>query len=631
MRGAASGARRNALLGFVVLGTAVALAPPAPAPERNRSPLSSSAGLSSRSGEAGDRGKGSGRSPIFTEEAAALGVDFVHRAGPTGRLTIAEVMGSGAALADFDGDGDLDLFLVQGGSLEPGKAPAGLGDRLGHRLYRNDLSIAPTGERRLRFTDVTAGSGLKLGAYGMGAAVGDYDNDGRPDLYVTALGANQLWHNEGADAQGNLRFAEVTAKAGADDGRWSVPATFFDYDRDGFLDLFVGNYLSFSFASARPCKTPAGAPDYCGPVPADGQADRLLRNRGDGTFEDVTARAGLTPPSGATGGVGEDGPALGSVAADLDGDGWIDLYVANDEAPNLLWINQKNGTFKNEALLAGAALSAEGRPRASMGLDAGDADNDGDDDIVIDNLNGEGIAYYRNEGGGTFEDLSRASGLQAPSFHSTGFGAAFLDYDNDGLLDLLVANGAVKVLEEQRGEMAKGLAPLRQRRQLFRNAGNGTFELVAPATAGPSFEALEVGRGAAFGDLDNDGDTDVVVSNNDGPARVLVNRLDSRKHWLGLRLITGRVTGKPGGPARDALGAVAELKRPGKPALRRRARADASYASANDPRILFGLGASADLGPVTIRWPSGKVELFEGLKADAYTTLREGEGKAQQQ
>jgi hypothetical protein len=263
-----------------------------------------------------------------------------------------------------------------------------------------------------------------------------------------------------------------------------------------------------------------------------------------------------------------------------------------------------------------------------MGVDAGDADNDGDDDVVIDNLNGEGIAYFRNEGGGTFEDHARASGLQAPSFQSTGFGAAFLDYDNDGLLDLLVVNGAVKVLEEQRGEMAKGGAPLRQRRQLFRNVGGGKFELVPPAQAGPSFDAPEIGRGAAFGDLDDDGDVDVVVSNNDGPARVLINQAGSRKAWLGLRLVTGGGAGKAGGPVRDALGAVAELKRPGKPTLKRRARADGSYASANDPRIVFGLGDGPATGTLTVRWPSGKVETFEGLKAGAYTTLREGEGTA---
>lgn len=541
---------------------------------------------------------------VFVDRAKDLGVDFVHTNGMTGGLYMPEIMGAGAAVFDFDNDGDLDLFFVQGGPFGPKAAPGG---SPGHRLYRNDLQAGSAP----RFKDVTAESGLRLGAYGMGVAAGDFDNDGWTDLYVTALGANQLWKNNGKDASGRVTFTDVTAKAGADDPRWSVPAAFVDYDRDGWLDLFVGNYLKFSFETHKPCRTPAGAPDYCGPVPADAVPDRLLRNRKDGTFEDVTAKAGIAAA---------DGPALGVSTADFNGDGWIDIYVANDETPNQLWINQKNGTFKDDAPLSGAAVSGEGRPQASMGVDAGDYDGDGDDDLVMDNLTGEGNTLYRNDGTGLFEDVSLPSGLQTPSWKLTGFGAAWLDYDNDSRLDLLTVNGAVKKIEEQ--ARAGDPLPLRQEKQLFRNLGNGRFEEIGKQ-AGAVFAIPEVSRGAAFGDLDNDGDTDVVVSNNSGPARVLINQAGSRKPWLGLRLVTGQ-------PGRDALGATVELHRAGKPVLRRRARSDGSYASANDPRVLFGLGDASQAARVVVRWPSGKVEEFKEISPGAYTTLKEGTGAAAQ-
>jgi enediyne biosynthesis protein E4 len=577
-------------------------------------PLAATSGLAT----AGERSSGESRraaaattpSPeIFRDRAEDLGIDFQHQNGMTGAHYLPEIMGAGAALLDYDNDGDLDLFFVQSGPLGPTKAPVAAAGG-GHRLYRNDLQ--PGGS--WRFTDVTTESGLRLGDYGMGVATGDYDNDGWTDLYVTALGANQLWRNQGRGAGGRVTFSEVTAKAGIRDPqepRWSVPAAFFDYDRDGWLDLFVGNYLKFSIASHQPCRAPAGTPDYCGPVPADAVPDRLLRNRGDGTFEDTTVKAGL---------FAADGPALGVAIADYNGDGWLDLYVANDETPNQLWINQRDGTFRDEALLAGCAVSGDGRPQASMGVDAGDYDGDGDEDLVMDNLSGEGNTLYRNDGGGTFQDVSRSSGLQAPSWKLTGFGAAWLDFDNDSLLDLLVVNGAVKLIEAQARSGER--LPLRQEKQLFHNMGGGRFEEIG-ARAGTVFALPEVSRGAAFGDLDNDGDSDVVVANNDGPPRVLVNQSGSSKPWLGLRLLTA---GKPGGPGRDALGARVELRRSGQPSLWRRARADGSYASANDPRVLFGLGDSANAAAVVVHWPSGRIESWSTPRAGTYTTLIEGKG-----
>jgi hypothetical protein len=389
---------------------------------------------------------------------------------------------------------------------------------------------------------------------------------------------------------------------------WSVSAAFLDYDRDGWLDLYVGSYLRYTVESATKCFSPSGARDYCTPNTYKPLPGRLFHNNGNGTFTDTTAASRIAT---------EFGPALGVSAADFNGDGWIDLYVANDSQPNQLWINQHNGTFKNTALLAGAALTQEGKAEASMGVDAGDFDNDGDDDLFVTEQTGEGHNLFVNDGSGSFDDRSSRSGLGAASLGYTGFGTAWFDYDNDGWLNLLTANGAVQTIQAL--AEARDPFPLHQKKQLFHNLGNGRFEDVT-SSAGAVFQLSEVGRGAAFGDIDNDGDTDVVIANNNGPLRLLINNVGNRKHWLGLRLVA---RARP----RDMVGARVAIVRRNAPTLWRRARADGSYASANDPRVLVGLGDSTETPTVRVTWPDGRTEDWPSVAVDRYTTLAEGNSK----
>ena len=529
--------------------------------------------------------------PIFVESSAATGLVFRHDNGASGEYYLPEEMGAGAALFDYDSDGDLDVFFVQGGPFSSA-ASARRERGQGSRLFRNDLAPG----KPLRFTDVTEAAHLDTITYGMGAAAGDYDGDGDIDLFVTSFGAEVLYRNNGDGT-----FTDVTKAAGVSDDRWSTSAAFLDYDRDGFLDLYVANYVDFTVAGNRRCADPLGARDYCAPRVYRPVSDRLYRNAGNGTFADVSQSAGITKAAGA---------GLGVATGDYNGDGWPDLFVANDATPNLLWINQRNGTFADDGVISGTAFNAAGNPEGSMGIASGDFDLDGDEDLFVTNLVGETFVLYVNDGKGNFSDERTRVGLSAPTAGMTGFGTDWLDYDNDGWLDLFVTNGAVNTIASQRGRPR----PFRLKDQLFHSLGGKRFEETS-ALAGPAFAEPEVGRGAAFGDLDNDGDTDIVVTMNGGQARLLLNQGTAGQHWLQVRLE------QPSGN-RSGVGALVGIESSGRPVAWRRVRTDGSYLSASDLRVHFGLGSSAAIQAVVVQWPDGRRERWTDVGVDRLVTLK---------
>ena len=557
--------------------------------------------------------------PLFEEVAAGAGLDFVHFNGMSGKFYFPEVMGAAAALLDYDGDGDLDLFLAQGRPLVPGERPeASLrppAGRLGDRLYRNDSPPPPAdgGPRRLVFTDVSEAAGVggtgPGATYGMGVAAGDYDGDGRTDLYVTGYRGSRLLRNAGGG-----RFEDATARAGAADDRWAVSATFADYDGDGRLDLYVVHYVDFDVEKNPSCFAASSRRDWCGPADFPPQPDRLLRNRGPGpdgtvTFEDVSAPSGIAAAPA---------PGLGVVAGDFDGDGRTDFYVANDGAPNQLWLGRPGGTFEDGALLAGVAVNREGRAEAGMGIALGDHDNDGDDDLLVTHLNGETNTLYAAVGGGLFEDRTDLAGLAADGLPLTSFGTAWVDVDHDGWLDLFVASGDVRTLEAQAA--AGSDFPLAQPNRLYRNLGPDAEGRVrfAPVAgwAGAGSDVAEVSRAVAVGDVDGDGDADLVVANDAGPVRLYRNLVGQDRPWIGFRLL------EPSG--RDALGARVEVLRAGAPPRVRRAASDGSYAAASDPRALVGLGDAPRVEAVRVHWPGGGVETWGPLEPGRYHTLVRG-------
>ncbi len=537
----------------------------------------------------------------FREVAQDTGLDFEYFVGASGDYYLPEIMSGGVVMLDYDGDGDQDVFFTQGTILDPKLTPEQAQFAPpkthwpGHRLFRNEL--VPSGT--LRFTDVTEEAGVGHVGYGVGAAAGDFDNDGDPDLYVTVFGDNTFFRNNGDGT-----FTDVTGEVGARESRWSTSASFFDYDGDGDLDLFVVNYVDFTVSANKDCYDTAGSQDYCSPAVYMPMPDRLFRNDG-GRFTDVSGEAGL----GAAYGSG-----LGVSAADINLDGWMDIVVANDGNANQVWENQGDGTFEDIALFAGMAYNAHGQAEAGMGITLGDIDNDGDEDILMAHLAGETFTLYENTGGGMFEDSTDAAGLGSSSYPFTGFGAHFFDYDHDGWSDLLVVNGAVTIVEAQRSDPFPFLQPT----LLYRNRGGGRFEVVDRDEV-PALAIEETSRGAAYGDIDNDGDIDVVASNANGKAHLLLNEAGRHRPWLMLRLM---------GVANnlDGIGTRVAVLRAGKPALWRRVHRDGSFASSNDVRAHFGLGDEASFDGVGVIWPNGAQEMWPDLEANRLHTLREGSG-----
>lgn len=540
----------------------------------------------------------------FSEATAEVGLVFFHDSGASGEWYFAEIMSGGVGLIDYDADGDLDVVFPQGRLLDPRQedsarvipmqGPPGPGTW----LFRNQLAQAG----KLGFENVSKGSGLDFDGYGMGVAVGDIDNDGFPDLYITALGSNALYRNNGDGS-----FQDITKTSGTDYPYWSTSATFLDYDNDGDLDLYVVNYVNFSVANHKPCKGPLGDRDYCNPSSYQDLGDRLFRNDGDNHFTDVTAVAGIDAATGA---------GLGVVCADFNSDGWADIYVANDGDANQLWINQGDGSFRDRALVAGAAYNHAGAAEAGMGVSAADYDNDGDQDLFVTHLDEETNTLYQNDGNAFFEDLTFRAGLGTSSLGNTGFGTEFFDGDNDGLLDIFIANGAVRAQQLPDNDDPY---PYRQPNQLYVNTGGGAFADISGQSAAVSGHD-EVSRGAAFGDIDNDGDIDIVIANNSGPARLLLNSGNKASHWISLRMTGVQVN-------RDAIGTVVGLVRDGRPTLWRRVHRDGSYLSANDARLHFGLGDQPVIDEVLVRWPGGRWERWTGLEGSRLHVLVEGDGQ----
>ena len=518
--------------------------------------------------------------PWFVDGAAASGLAFEHDPGVGGKFFMPESLGSGAALFDYDGDGDLDVYLVNGSRRgeDGGRAP------LVNRLFRRDADG--------RYHDVTAASGLGDAGYGMGVAVGDVDGDGDPDVYVTNYGPDALYRNDGDGT-----FTEVTAAAGIDSPAWGSSAVFFDADGDGDLDLYVANYLAYDPRVV--CTDAAGRPDYCGPAGFPGLPDQLYRNDGGGRFADVSVASGVARAAG---------KGLGVVSADFDGDGRADVYVANDGEANQLWINRGDGTFEDRALLEGAALNALGRAEAGMGIALGDADGDGALDLFVSHLRAETNTLYRGAGALGFIDATAATGLAGPSLPWTGFGTAFADLDQDGDLDLVVVDGRVTRGPPVAGELPAGFwAPYAEPALLFRNDGHGRFAEVG-AQAGADFARPANARGLAAGDVDDDGDVDLLECVEGGPVRLLLNRFPGLGHGLEVRVVDAA-------SGRDAAGALVTVAAGGR-TMQRVVAPAGSYLSSGDPRVHFGLGAATAVDELRVRSPAGDEVAYRDLPAD---------------
>jgi hypothetical protein len=529
--------------------------------------------------------------PKFEDVARQVGLTVPHISSPEKRY-IVESMSGGVGLIDCDNDGKLDIITVNGSTVDRYKAG---GDPM-ITLYHQDEGF--------KFTDITASAGLTRKGWGMGVAVADYDNDGLPDIYVTGYGGNVLYRN-----LGNCKFQDVTDKAGVAAGGFSTGAAWADYDRDGHLDLFVSRYVHFdvnklpNFGKNEKNCSFKGIPVQCGPWGMLGESDLLFHNRGDGTFEEVSKKAGVDDPNLYYG--------LGAVWGDYDNDGWPDLYVANDSGPNYLYHNKHDGSFEEVGMLSGAAVSSDGLEQGSMGVDWGDYMNEGRLSMFVTNFTEQPDTLYHNLGSQSFSDVSWPARLAKPTYVPVGWGTGFFDMDNDGWLDLFVANGHVY----PQMDLVKGAAPYREPMLLFRNNRDGTFEDVSSVLASIPDESR---RGAAFGDLNNDGKIDIVLVNTGSTPTLLLNRTETSNHGVLFQLV-GTKSNK------SAIGARVTV-RTGKLSQMREVRAGGSYISSNDPRLHFGLGAETKMDEIEIRWPSGKVETLRDVPAGFIYAIVEGQG-----
>jgi len=520
--------------------------------------------------------------PVFADVTAKAGIHFVHNAGRTGKKYLPETLGAGCAFLDADGDGWPDILLINGKDFQPH------GRKSLPALYRNNHDGT--------FTDITAGSGLDIEMYGMGVAIGDYDNDGRDDIYITALEGDRLFHNEG-----HGKFRDVTRQAGIQNANFGASAAWFDYDRDGKLDLFVANYVQWTRATDLWCSLDGVTKSYCTPESYKGTRSRLFHNLGGGRFEDVAERAGVGDPTS---------KSLGVTVLDYNGDGWPDLFVANDTQPNKLYRNLGNGTFKEEGMAAGVAYGEDGVARGAMGADAADYDRSGRSDLLVGNFANQMLGLYHNEGNGLFVDEAPSSTVGRDSLLSLTFGVFFFDYDLDGYPDIFAANGHI---ENEIGRVQPKVA-YREAPLLFRNLGNHRFENMT-ASMGSDFNRPMVARGAAYADFDGDGDLDILISTNNGPTRLFRNDGKSRNHWLSVRLEGTKSN-------RDGIGAVVRLaSASGK--QWNMVRSGSSYCSQSDLALTFGLGHDTSAS-LEVDWPSGARDKIAGVPADHHLVIREG-------
>jgi enediyne biosynthesis protein E4 len=548
--------------------------------------------LASTLDQAAARGTGGGVAPGFrlVDVTGTSGLKFRHYNGANGNKLLPETLGSGCAFLDYDGDGWQDILLVNGM------------DWPGHSKQRSTLALYRN-NRNGTFTDVTRAAGLDVEMYGMGVAVGDWNNDGFPDLLVTCVGQNRLFRNTGKGT-----FVDVTPSSGLGHRTaFSTSALWFDFDRDGLLDLFVCNYVKWSPEHDVFCSLDGKQKSYCTPEAYRGDTCWLFRNRGNGTFEDVTATSGIFDTSS---------KSLGVAMLDYDGDGWPDLFVANDTQPNKLYRNMKNGTFRDVAVEAGLAFSTDGKARAGMGVDSGDFDNSGRPGLAITNFDNEMIGLYKATKPGSYEDVAMRAGIGSPSRNSLGFGCVLADLDLDGALDLIVANGHIDdTVRNIRGNVGYAQAP-----HLFLNQGNGTFRDVA-SDAGTEFARARVGRGLAYGDFDRDGDLDLLVTTNNGPASLFRNDQIAGNRSLRFHLVGTKSN-------RDAIGAVVQIFYGGT-SQSRMVKSGSSYLSQSELPVTFGVGKRDQVDRVVISWPSGRSEEFKNVASGRAYDCMEGSGLRQ--